>query len=460
MGYLSVTHSTERNITPSGQVPVRQRPLGSTSEEHVQEEGNAPQIKISRHPEPNNQQVPPLKPSLSSDESFEYPLGQSSNIYLDQLTTRPGSPADGYIIPETVTYSLSVTFEGNKLPNAPEKVSMHPNNPSSYEDIEKKAQKFVEAQCDATSLAGKSVNFRQGDCTITCDAHEWNDIGKHTQGLSTKADWKDICTVLANLWEISRHRAMHLDINREYFGLLTRRISQESFANAKRREISNLMKSAFDGREYISRTDLLRVASMDMIRAIIVEDHTIQPGEKEELILKAYEKAPILTTMCVHAQLRMNCLKALLAQDISDKTYPLKEKHCCHMNCRPNFKNLLQYQGGFHAAVFFSFGEHKRLHKGTVVPVHYHPKSVASTDSYHDSAPEEEAENDYEDKESEKFRAHCGSGAYSKVYRVRIDPAHHKLDKVSEFTFISGTSINHPSFSQHRLHYVEMTGLE
>ena len=425
-------------------MPVRQsqRPLGSTSEEHIREEGNAPQIKISiDQSESHNQQIPSSKTSLSREESYEWPLVQSSHIDPDQLTTRPGSPADGYIFPESVTYSLSVTFEGNKIPNAPKKVSMQPNNPSSYEDIEKTTKRFVEAQCDATSLAGKSVNFRQGECTITCDDHEWNDIGKHTHGLSTKADWKDICTVLADLWERSRHRAMHLDIHREYFGLLTTRISEESFADAKRGEISNLMKSACDGREYISRTDLLRVASINMIRAIIVEDNTIKKDEEEELILKAYETAPILTTMCVHAQLRMRCLKTLLARDISDKTYPLESKHCCHKNCRPNFKNLLQYQGGFHAAVFFSLGEHKRLHKGTVVPVHYYPRDiedVAFLDSRHGSASEKETETDDEDKESDKYRAHCGSGAYSKVYRVRIDPAHHRLTKVSKFAFLLG----------------------
>lgn len=429
-------------MTPSGQVPVRQRLLGTTSQEHVQEEGNAPQITVSHHPESNNQQVPPLKHSISSDESFGWSLGQTSNIDLDQLTPRSGSPADGYIIPENVTYTLSVTFEGSKLPNASEKVSMQPNNPSSYEDIERKAQNFVEAQCDPTSLAGKSVNFRHGDCTITCDGHEGNEIGKHTQDLSTKADWKDICTVLANLWERSHHRAMHLDIHREYFGVLMRRISDESFAKAKRREISNLMKSAFDGREYISRTDLLRVASMDMIRAIIVEDDTIQQDERENLIQKAYEKAPILTTMCVHAQLRMKCLQKLLDQGISDEMYPLEEKHCCHKNCKPDFR-YLRYQGGFHAAVFFIIGGNQKLDKGTVIPVHYYPMdidSVASTDSCRGSVSEEEAEDDDEDKESDKYRAYCGSGAYSNVYRVRIDPAHHNLARVSDYTFLSGTS--------------------
>ena len=296
---------------------------------------------------------------------------------LGQLTTRSGSPPDGYMIPEAVTFSLSVTFDGKNFQN----VYMQLIVPSSYEDIEEVAQKAVQAQCDPASLAGKSVHFRHGDCTITWYDHEMNEIGKHIQGLSTKADWKYICKVLAKLWERRRRRAMHLDIHREYFGLLTKRMSDETFANAKRREISNLMKSAFDGREYISHTDLLQVASENMIRAIIVEDPIIQQDEKEELIVQAYERAPILTTMCIHAELHMECLKALLDRGISDEIYPLDGKHCCHKNCRPNFKNLLHHQGAFHAAVFFSLSEHKRLHKCTVVPVHYYNREIESVTS-------------------------------------------------------------------------------
>lgn len=213
-----------------------------------QQGGRHPQIRISVHqPEPSVRSIPAFNPRISPKESYESSLSRNPEVDFYQSLSRSVSPADGYIIPETVTYSLYITFEGQEVANAPKNILISPNNPSSYDDIAAVAEGCVEAQYGPTALAGRSVNFRQGDCTITCDKHEENDHDKPTQGLSNQADWKDICTVLTNLWTSSRHKNIHLDIHRDYFGLLTRRVSDESFANAKRGEIWTLMKSAFDG---------------------------------------------------------------------------------------------------------------------------------------------------------------------------------------------------------------------
>lgn len=189
---------------------------------------------------------------------------------------------------------------------------------------------------------------------------------------------------------------------------------------------------------------------MDMVRGIITDDPTVLPAQKERFIQDVYKKASILLTMCVLTQLRMECLKALLDKGKGDDTYPLEQKDCCHKKCGPNFDNLLQYQGGFHAAVFFRPGEHKKLYKGTVVPIHYYPKEFDATACSAESpvVPSEgEREFDDDDKDSEKYRAHCGSGVYSNVYRVRIDPAHHKLTKVS-------TVVKLPDFTFTLFHFI------
>ena len=306
------------------------------------------------------------------------------------------------------------------------------NQPSSYDDIVSQAYTSVEVIFGATTLKGRSLNFRYGDCTITCDDRG---IGKHTQGLSTRQDWIDICTVVMNFWSSSRHKNIHLDIYRNYFGLLTRRITDESFASAKRTEIFNLMQTAFDGREYISRTDLSRVASKDMIQEIIIDDPTIEPAQKEDFIQEVEKKARNLLTLCVYAQLRMECLRELLVKHgLSDETFPIEKKHRCHLRCGPNFNNLLKSHGGFNAAVFFKPGEHKKLHKGIVVPIHYRPREdgpAPYTGEGRTTMSEKEGKKDHEEEDNpEKKAAHCGSGAYSNVYRVRIDPAHHKLTKV------------------------------
>lgn len=419
--------------------------MESDSKENETNEGSqrSPSIRISvSEPESHQQGIivntatiedaqTVFRPTFQPEESYDLPSSLGPHADIEDSSSGSASPPDGYIIPETITYTLHVSFEGEEVPNTSKDVPIHPNNPSSYAEIATAAEACVEVQYGPTALAGRSVNFRHGECTITCDERS---IRKHTQGLCTPADWKDICTELINLWKSSRHQKIHLDIYREYFGLLTRRISDESFADAKRGEIWRLMKSAFDGRRYIPRSDLLRVASKDMIRAIIIDDCTVLTEQKEGFIEEVSKKAPKLLAMCVHAQLRMECLGELLKNGQSDETYPLEQRHCCHPKCGPNFEILLQYQGGFNAAEFFKPGEHKKLPRATVVPIHFHPKDIdptVSVDKPQETSSEEETRSDDEDATSDKQRAHCGSGAYSNVYRVRIDPAHHRLAKVS-----------------------------
>ena len=363
--------------------------------------------------------------------------GPDPRVNPEELAPRYISPSDEYFIPEIVTYSLFVTFEGKEISDAPKLLKLRLTNPSNYNDIATTAERCVKAHYDPSVLAGRSVNFRHGDCTIVCQHSNENENNTHVQALSTKADWKDICTVITNLWTSSRHESIHLDIRLEYFGLLTKSINaDESFAEAKRHEIWCLMKPSFDDRKYIPLADLMRVKSRDMIRSIIIEDPTLSmlPAAKEAFVEKVYEKASILLTQCVLAQLGMGCLKALLDKDITDNTYPLEPHHCCHDKCGPNFGNLLSGQGGFHAAVFFMPGEHQEIPRGTVVPIHYCPKDdpKSSADIDQALAPRGKPRFPSGKRETDKTKAHCGSGAYSNVYRVRIDPAHHTLSKVSQ----------------------------
>ena len=443
---LTVSRPTEPSPTPQHPFIARQRQSEPDLEKESSTEGN-PRIEISVPDVESHEQAaisnhdsrarskPIQTPMLHSEQSYDWQSGFGHNTEFEDSTSGSATPADGYIIPEIVTYTLHVQFEGQEVPNEYRDIPINPNNPSNYGNISKTAAACVE-RYHSTALAGKSLNFRNnGACTITCNESH---IGRHTQGLSTESDWKDICTVILNFWRSSTHHEIHLDIYREYYGLLTRRISDERFAEAKRQEIWRLMKTAFDGRKYIPRLDLTRIASMDMIREIVTDDPTVEPTQKETLIQEAYKNGPILLTMCVHAQLRMECLKVLLDNKITDKSYPLGQRDCCHEKCGANFDVLLQYQGAFNAAVFFKPGEHQKLPKATVVPIHFHPKSSNPTTALEDpqeTSSDEEMTSDEEDANSEKRRAHCGSGAYSNVYRVRIDPAHHRLTKVNKGQF-------------------------
>lgn len=387
-------------------------------------DGNACSLLSGEHNSIRPQAIDDCSPA--SQQSPEQ--GQSSNS-----TTRSGSPVDGLFMPENTTYTLHITFENESVPVGANRGSIQLNDNSSYRKIEQDAEACVKEHCKS-SLAGKSLNFRNGECAIIRKHTD-----KHAHGLSSEEDWTDICTIVKNFFTSDRHLHQHLDITRDYFGLLTRRISDETFASSKRSEIHVLMKEASDDRVYIPRTDLLRVTSADMIRQILLEDpisEQQQPAQ-DAFVGEVLDRARKLLAACVYIDLPMQCLKVLIDNGHDDNTLPytpLTNKHCCHLRCGPRFRQLIAVQGGFYAAEFCKLGEHKRLHGCTVVPMQFHSKESQEDDYLNEESEtlsEVEERGHDEEMTTPAQKACCGSGAYSNVFRVRVDAAHHRLSKVS-----------------------------
>lgn len=208
-------------------------------------------------------------------------------------------------------------------------------------------------------------------------------------------------------------------------------------------EIHTLMKPA-DGKYYLPRTHLMRLASQETVHRIIEEDKSIKDmlmGEKKAFEQQVKKKASKLLLLCVYARMDMRCLKHMLDRSLSDESLPLENRHCCHPpHCGAAFRDLLAKQGSFLAPVFDIAGEHKIMPSCFVLPIHF----VANHDKIIDVENSETfGEGSYQSSDAEeqfflrqRSLACCGSGAYSKVYRVRVDPDHHQLSEVSQCPYI------------------------
>ncbi|KAL8626419.1 hypothetical protein Q9189_007890 [Teloschistes chrysophthalmus] len=394
----------------------------------------------------NEMDTPPSQPS--NEWSSMKHNGSSDDIGRSLgPTTRPNSPARG-LVPETVPYTLHITLDKEPFPT-PLVGSIRLNDASDFQTLEKCAKDYVEDHYES-ELAGKTLCFRSSDCTIVGDYTD-----SHEHGLSSAEDWIDVCTVLENFFASNRHQRQHLHINRHYYTLLTRRISDESFASSKRDEIWGLFKKSFDNREYIPRKELTRMASKEMIRQIILEDPLKDLGqaEQEDFIQCVLRDGRKLLVMCVYAELPMRCLKAMMDAGHNDSTLrsnPFEDEDICHprhAKCGPRFSNLLRCQGSFNAAEFYNVGEHKQLHLSTVLPLQYYPREEGRGGFFpesHETSSETEESRFDQDENGLKQRALCGSGAFSKVYRVRLDPAHHKLSTVKNADFALKVFIDRP----------------
>lgn len=339
----------------------------------------------------------------------------------------------------TITYSLHTTFLRRNPPGESIALTTLIDAPDGYGAIESKAAylmgEHLEKSC-GHELAEKALLFRNGRATI--DVAE----GIRSYELSSPLEWglveADIAARrYARSWSGNRDMNIHVNIYRDYIALRNCREGSKTFADTKRDEMVDLRCKAFNNQQYNRRIDIELITSQDTIRQVVLEDTPSDMTDtgRDRFVTLIYAKARRLFAMCVHAQLGMKCLKTLLDDGHSDETF-LEEKHRCHHKCRGNFENLLHWQGSFRAAEFIGCGTHQDLQHGVVVPVYYFPKtededSILQEDhSTGGSAPENPKQPLTWLEAKDKSR--CGSGAFSEVFRVKIDTDHHGLEEVSD----------------------------
>lgn len=212
----------------------------------------------------------------------------------------------------------------------------------------------------------------------------------------------------------------------------------ESPAEKLSLEIESVLIKGADRRNYIRRTDLTRLASPETIRRIIMEDVSMKKRTlewKESFSHEVQQSARILFAICIYLTLQMGCLRELLDRSLSDRSLPLDFDNCCHKReCGGKFRGLVATQGSFMAPVFAMSGEHQSFPSCVVLPIEFVPKEhPTETPMVYAKGVSPPTENE-EQVALRKDLALCGSGAYSRVYRVRIDPDHHGLSEVTKFS--------------------------
>ena len=382
-----------------------------------------------------------LRPTLQSSHGLgrsRSSKDSSSRESLDLDSPVDGGPSNALDIPKSIKCLFHITFDGITAPVAVKAINY--TDSYSYQNVERVALDHIPASSEA--LVANQINFKYGNCTVIGDQVE-----KIGLPLTTREDWDSVCAILKNYWRSDPRRTLRVDIFRDYFSYRSRAASEVSLAATKRSEIHNLIRWVSDDTWYIPRTALMRFNSHENIREIIIQDHHLDMGleEKERFVRKVQSEAPCLLALCVYVGLKMECLSTLLAKGFSDAKLPLQRPDCCHDKCKPDFANLVRYQGGFTAAQFDNAGEHQDFHNSVVIPIHFIPVEEDQDDIMKAGREMdlEKATGIYSRVTDDvKQSACCGSGAYSNVYRVRINPDHHRLSKVSSISLFRSLKTN------------------
>ena len=400
------------------------------------------QVTISRRPTIVVHKAESTEASLESTETTPEPATMDKvpekvrgPLSCDPETPKPldahhlpQSPAEGSYIPKIIDCSIRVIFKGSQLAKVSQPAKVLPvflDKSGGYQEIERVAEEHAET-LSANDLGTKELKFQYGNCTLVSDAG-----AESRQPLRSSEDWTEVIKAVGGYWTSHIGARLHLYISRYYSAIQeqpTLRISK-----VKKLEIYDRMIKTWEKRAYIPQDVLEMVISNNIIRLIIKENppRSVAKEQQDAFIHRVQAEGRILLAMWVHTSLEMDCLKKLLDSGFKDSTLPLADEHQCHEDCRSDFQQLVQAQGGYQAERFVE-GEHKTLLPHAVVPLHFYPRDHAKNDldrevfkGYGNEPP-----NLLSQGSAIKEAARCGQGAYSDVYCVKFNSNHHSLSVV------------------------------
>lgn len=407
---------------------------------------SGPDIVIS---DPDHNESPktfPATPSISpNSQASDFGSSKGRDSLGPEDLDDPANVNRGFVIPSTITYSLHYFLKSDSEHRGCAAVDqvLPYNNPKSYPSIEAKAKAYIRDH-HTKALGARDLYFRIGKCAIVGEGGY-----RDTHALTSQEDWKNVCRALINLWTTTNLLKLRLEISQDYFALQTQVLSGEPFAITIRNEIHKLMKSA-GSKLYIPCAEFNIITSSLILRQVIVEDSNLNmgPEEKETFVKRVQRDARRLFLMFTDAKLGMSCLKELMDKGWSDARLPLKNRLVCHERCQADFRGMINGQGSFMAAEFIKSYEHQCFSDLVIIPILYkkmkphddHPAEEPNehyrTDEKKANGPNSISPDGDNDDGDAKTQAWCGSGSYSNVYRVNIDPVHHRLSKVSSFECI------------------------
>lgn len=389
-----------------------------------------------------NGRVPAIWITESEDHSEAPPrISRGSTVSSDHGSIQ-GSVRSferrGQVIPQEFLCSLRLKYGKKPLPwsglfSVPGTVDR------SFDIIEQKANEALRDEV----LERHELYRRRGSCSVMAHVtdhitgqptdlvHEGQKRGP-SAFLKVGEQWNEVSSLLVGAFVVKHpYERFYLEIEWEYSSLQIEPDEGQSFVDMIKSEIFKKMDRNFDGREYIPRTDLIRIMSFSCIERIITEDTSLADlsyHDKQRFVKEVQLGASRLQALCISLRIDMACLRAIMGKEsasrpgkkIVDLDLPLKDKDCPDTKYEVDFSNIKLRQGGFIAHKFDKGAAHENIPKDIVLPIRF--------DMSQDSLDR------------------LGSGGSGQVYRVRIDPDHHTLSNVSRLRrrssiFVSGLRI-------------------
>ena len=316
----------------------------------------------------------------------------------------------------TVCCHLALVCNDKTLPETT--ISLKWGDPFSYHDVQDKALEHLRLNDihESTELYRKS-----GRCYLI--RHDTG-VEAGSRVLQHDGHWSErLRSLIMSFCLMNPHVDFHLKLCWEYSQLSISKIEGEDYAVTVARVVGDKMKKNWEGKLFISRSDLNDIFSESTITELVNDDKSLNDGgqflsitggralDKDPFVRTIFNKAIRILALCVLSGLPLIYLYILVEQEkMTDTSLPLGDKHCPEPKYKIQWDRFLLLQGGF---VAHDFGKdknhpHPKLDKEVVVPIMFD-----------------------EDNDS------LGSGGFGKVFKVRIEDDHHVFSEASVPPLIS-----------------------
>jgi serine/threonine protein kinase len=348
-------------------------------------------------------------PSLASQKSVR-PQDTTHAIIPASDTLNKEPSARHQLLPETIRCNLFVSYNGKEL-DVLKNIQVKWNFPSSFGDLESRAQELLSSQGKGTT----KLYLKLGRCSLIIDR-----TGKrYSSGtLEAERQWLEtVAHMVTSFWSQYPDRDFHLQVHLEYSGHKIQREYNETYADTIRHILHTKMPKNWEGKGYISNRDLNYIMSDATVAELIREDESLrayEPGGREynpsydrlEFIEHVQLHGCKLLALFVCVKLPLSCLWKIMSEGKEESDLPFTDENPPNPRRVSEWDHLLNIQGGFLAHVFKDdegVPKHQELDRHTVVPIRHHKV--------------------------------IGEGSFGEVSEVSIDPAHHAFsnDKTQRF---------------------------
>lgn len=324
------------------------------------------------------------------------------------------SPADlDGPIPKAVPCKLVVFLDDNIFPHF-EEARCYWNDTSYFNILQNAADRILEEQGNFHPQDESARLYkRAGRCRLV---RREDDFEVESITIENKRQWVQFLPLMVANFAANNHFVpFYLDFRWEYSLLIINRQAGVPYAETIKGVLYDRLKRNYRNQKYIPRQVLDNLFKPSTVRELIDQDESLkrlaqklltetgQLFDKEKFLTHVIADGIVYLALCIYTGLSLECLYRL-TEKYKDCTTLLQVSDCPDDISKPQFDHLVELQGGFQAHTFPNDSGHpihRQLDNSIVVPIKFDEKGDS-----------------------------IGRGGFGEVFRVQIDPDHHRFSPV------------------------------